>query len=118
MSDRTHQTHLQLLTEINRIVRLAYLLSESSSEEVLASTLRDEALSEEDKPSWFERLTVPWLHPLKRHSFGEVLFIERYPFFATIPVPFTAIALPNGSVAVAFRAYVKKISRQSSYASP
>ena len=108
MTDRARRTHLQLLTEINRIVRLAYLLPESSNEEALVSALREEPLSEADAPRWLERLTVPWVHPLKRHSFGDVLFMSRYPFFATIPVPFTAIALRNGRVAVAFRAYVKK----------
>ena len=38
--------------------------------------------------------------------YGGLLRLDRYPFFSTRPVGFTAIALPDGRSAVAFRAVV------------
>ena len=95
---------LRLIAEINRVARLALGFQDPFKEEVACRLFTTSPVHDRDRPGFLDRLFIPRRNRMFSRPYGDLLRLDRYPFFSTRPVGFTAIALPDGRAAVAFRA--------------
>ncbi len=99
---------LRLVAEINRVARLAIGLRAPFTEAAAWKLFTTSPLTDHDHPGFFERIFISRRVPIDPRPYGGLVRLERYPFFSTRPVPFTAISLCDGQVAVAFWAVVSR----------
>ncbi|HEY6477263.1 MAG TPA: hypothetical protein VI456_11830 [Polyangia bacterium] len=99
---------LRLVAEINRVARLALAFRGPFKEEAAWNLFTTSPLTDRDRPGVLDRIFVPHRNPTFARPYGDVFQLDRSPFFSTRPIGFTAIALRDGSVAVAFRAVVER----------
>jgi hypothetical protein len=98
----------RLVAEINRVARLSLEYRGPFKEEAVWTLFTTTPLIDRDRPGLFERMVILRRNPTFSRPYGELFQLDRYPFFSTRPVGFTAIGLRDGRAAVAFRAVVER----------
>ena len=88
------------LREIHRIKAVAYQFAADFTDEEVRYAL--EGMPSGSMPSMWEVLCTWRKSQCQRRPYGVAYRIRVYPFFSSAPVPFLAVLLPKGNVAVSF----------------